>query len=306
MTDTLASSPDRDVRRRDAVREISIFLGVTFGLLTATTVVGLAQDVDVTHIDEATPLGQAAMYSQAFFPILGTVLARLSTPRDRRTSWGFRRTSARTLGFAWLVGLSPLVAFALCLLAGVVDYDSSGLGPIVPLGLTLLVLPYIPLAIGEDVGWRGLLTTRLADVAGPRVVLLLTGVVWGAFHWPLIIWLGGAPDNTATWYAVIAFTVGTITFGALLTTMQLRWGLWPVVLTHAVSNAAMYHVIDPVAGERAHTGYFIGECGIVGAVLSALVVLLWWRTSPLVRSAQGGTTVRPLDTDHTAPVVAVG
>jgi hypothetical protein len=68
----------------------------------------------------------------------------------------------------------------------------------------------------------------------------------------------------------------------------------------------MYHVIDPVAGERAHTGYFIGECGIVGAVLSALVVLLWWRTSPLVRSAQGGTTVRPLDTDHTAPVVAVG
>lgn len=293
-------------RRHDAVREIAIFLTVAFGLTAVSTLVAQTEGVDVTHIDEATPLGQTAMYAQAFFPLLGTVLARLSTPKARRISWGFRRSSAHALGFAWLLGLYPVAAFGLCLLGGAVDFDNSGLGPIVPLGLSLLVLPYIPLAVGEDVGWRGLLVTRLAEVAGPRTVVVATGVIWGSFHWPLIIWLGGAPDRTATWYAVIAFTLGTTTLGALLATMQLRWGLWPVVITHAVSNAALYHVIDPLAGERAYSGYFIGECGIVGALLAGVIALVWWRTSPLVGSASGGTAVDAREPRQSAPRVSVG
>jgi membrane protease YdiL (CAAX protease family) len=230
------------------------------------------------------------MYSQAFFPLLGVLAARASTPRDRRIGWGFRRPTRRALGLGWALGLVlPVVAAVICLLVGAIGFDTGGFGPIVLLGLTVLVLPYIPLAIGEDLGWRGLLVTRLAEVSRPRTVIVLSGVVWGMFHWPLMIWLGGVPENTSTVFALFSFTVGTTALGALLANLQLRWGLWPGVVLHAVSNATMYHVLTPLTEQKAHSGYLTGEVGIVGGLVTALVAVVWWRVAPLVRTADGGT-----------------
>jgi uncharacterized protein len=279
-----------DVRRGDALREITVFLGTTFALTAVSTAAGLAEGVDVRHIDDATALGQAAMYSQAFYPVLGVLAARASTPRDRRTRWGFRRPTRLGIGLGWALGLAlPVLAAILCLAFGAIGFDAQGLGPVVPLGLTLLVLPYIPLAIGEDIGWRGLLVTRLAQVSGPRTVIVVSGVVWGLFHWPLMIWLGGVPEHTATWFGLLSFTLGTTALGALLANMQVRWGLWPGVVLHAVSNATLYHVLTPLTESRAHSGYLTGEVGIVGGLVTAAVALVWWRLAPLIPTPEGGT-----------------
>jgi membrane protease YdiL (CAAX protease family) len=279
-----------DPRRRDAVREVAVFLATTFALTAMSTVVGFTEGVDVRHINDATALGQAVMYSQAFYPMVGVLAARATTPRERRSPWGFRRPTLLRLGLGWALGLGlPVVAAVICLVVGGIGVDPAGLGPVVPLGLTVLVLPYIPLALGEDIGWRGLLVTRLAQVSGPRTVVVVGGVVWGMFHWPLMIWLGGVPEHTATWFGVASFTLGTTALGALLANMQLRWGLWPGVVLHAVSNATLYHVLAPLTQEKALSGYLAGEVGLVGGLVTTAVALLWWRFAPLVRTRQGGT-----------------
>jgi membrane protease YdiL (CAAX protease family) len=172
---------------------------------------------------------------------------------------------------------------------GLGAFRTEGLDAMVPLGLTALVAPYVLLAIGEDVGWRGLMVTRMAEVAGPRTVVLVGGLVWSAFHWPLILLLGGTPTGVAPWWALLWFTVGTTSLGAVLASMQLRWGLWPGMVAHAVANATLYHVIEPLTGDTGRTNWFATETGMAYGLVTLAAAVVWWRFAPLVRSADGGT-----------------
>jgi membrane protease YdiL (CAAX protease family) len=172
------------------------------------------------------------------------------------------------------------------------DVRTAGLDAMVPFGLTALVLPYVLLAIGEDVGRRGLLVTRLAAVAGPRTVVLAGGLIWSAFHRPLILLLGGTPTGVDAWWALVWFTVGTTSLGAVLASMQLRWGLWPGVLAHAVCNAALYHVLEPLTADTGRTNWFATETGLVSGLTTLVGAAVFLRFFPLARGVHGGTVAR--------------
>ena len=246
----------------------------------------LAQGVDVRNIEDASPLGQAVMYGQALWPFVGVLVARLSVGGSlRRAGLGFRRPGWRPLGLAWAYGLGVTLAGGLLVWGtGLGGIDTGPLTGVVPLGLTVLALPYVPLALAEDVGWRGLLVTRLAEVSGPRTVVLVSGFAWAAFHWPLIALLGGTPGGVPAVAAVAMFTVSTLALGAVLASMQLRWGIWPGVLAHAVVNAALYHVLEPMTTEQGATGWFATETGLAAAVVGVAGAWLWLRRFP-VRTA---------------------
>ncbi len=278
----------------DPRTEIAVFLGTVAALLTVSTAVAVAEGVDASRIGEASPLGQAVMYGQATFPLLGALVARkVVGGRLRGAGFGFRRASARSLAQAWLYGLATVLGGAgLVWATGLAGFAGGALGPGVLLGLTVLVLPYAVLALAEDVGWRGLLVTRLARVAGPRTVVAVSGLAWAVFHWPLMILLGGAPDGVPVWFGVLTFTAGATALGAVLASMQLRWGIWPGVVAHAVTNAAMYHVVAPLTVDRRLTGWFASETGLVGVLVGVVGVAVWWRFHPLVRTPDGRTVVR--------------
>jgi membrane protease YdiL (CAAX protease family) len=292
MTTSLMPASDvTPARRSSPWREIGVFLGVVVALTATTTTIALAQHADVRQVDSAPPLAQAALYGQALIPIIAAVVARWGTTGTlRRPGWGVRRTSWRSLGIAWAWSLLTTAASgAVVWAAGAGGFRTAGLDAMVPLGLTALVLPYVLLAIGEDVGWRGLLVTRLAEVAGPRTVVLTSGLIWSAFHWPLILLLGGTPTGVATWWALLWFTVGTTAFGAVLAGMQLRWGLWPGVLAHAVGNAVLYHVLAPLTADTGRTNWFATETGLVYGLAWLVSAAVFLRFFPLVRGAGGGT-----------------
>ncbi|MGY1741253.1 MULTISPECIES: CPBP family intramembrane glutamic endopeptidase [unclassified Blastococcus] len=277
--------------RATARKEIGVFLGTVAVLLTATTVIAASQDADVRHVDQAPPLVQALLFGQALIPLLAALLARFVTAGSlRRPGWGFRRPSWRALGRAWLWALvTTLAGGALVWATGTGAFRTEGLDAVVPLGLTVLVAPYVLLALAEDVGWRGLLVTRLAQVADPRTVVLVGGLAWSAFHAPLIVFLGGAPEGVPVAWALLCFAVGTTAFGAVLASMQLRWGIWPGVLAHAVVNAALYHVLDPLTGDTGSTGWFATESGLFPALALVGGAVVWSRWYPLRRTAAGGT-----------------
>lgn len=283
-----ATTPARTARR-EAVR----FVVLQSLLALATTAVAAAEGVDVRRIEAASPLGQAAAYGTALTPLVAALLARWSTTRGLR-GWDVRRTSWRTLLLAWTVGILPVLAAYLAVwttgagrfdgaaAASALGLDGGALLTAIVAG-TLLVLPYVLLALAEDVGWRGLLVTRLAQVARPRTVYLVSGAAWSLSHLWLLLFLGGTPEGVSPLYAVAMFTIATTALGSILAAMQLRWGIWPGVVAHAAVNAVMYHFADPAtATTGAATNWIATETGLayaVAMVLAALVFLRWFATA---------------------------
>jgi membrane protease YdiL (CAAX protease family) len=157
--------------------------------------------------------------------------------------------------------------------------------------VTALVVPFALLALSEDLGWRGLLVTRLAEISGPWTVVLVSGLAWSAAHYPLMIWIGGTPEGVSMPYAITMFTIGTTAGGVVLAWMQLRWGIWPGVVAHAAFNVALYYVAEPatvLAG--AGTNWIATESGLAVAAASVLAAALWLRRAPLVARPGGRGT----------------
>lgn len=280
-----------------ARREVVCFVILQAFLGLAATAVALVENVNLLQIEEASVLGQVATYGMAFTPLIAALVVRLSTTRGLR-GFGFRRVGWRPMLLAWVTGLAPvLAAYAVVWLTGAGGFSGDPISAI--LAATVLVLPYLPLALAEDIGWRGLLVTRLAQIARPRTVYAVSGVLWSLSHVWLIVFLGGTPQGVSPVYAAAMFTVGTTALGSILAAMQLRWGLWPGVLAHATVNAVLYHFADPATGVTGPaTNWIATETGLayaISMVVAALIFHRWFGRRGGVGSATAGVKVSEAD-----------
>lgn len=92
-------------------------------------------------------------------------------------------------------------------------------------------------ALGEEIGWRGWLVSRLEPM-GKTATVLLSGAVWGLWHAPLIL-LGYNYPGVPGWLGLAAMMGFTISFGAVLAWLRLASGsVWPAALAHGALNAA--------------------------------------------------------------------
>lgn len=83
-------------------------------------------------------------------------------------------------------------------------------------------------AFGEELGWRGYMVTRLivADVPKP---VLVSGLIWGVWHVPLIL-SGQYAAGSQPRLSAVLFVIGVIADAYLAAYVRLRSGsLWPVV-----------------------------------------------------------------------------
>ncbi len=92
-------------------------------------------------------------------------------------------------------------------------------------------------ALGEEIGWRGWLVSRL-EPWGKTATVLVSGVIWGLWHAPLIL-LGYNYPGVPGWLSLLAMTGMTISFGAVFAWLRLASGsVWPAALAHGSLNAA--------------------------------------------------------------------
>ncbi len=92
-------------------------------------------------------------------------------------------------------------------------------------------------ALGEEIGWRGWLLPKLMPL-GTRWAVLISGVIWGLWHAPLIL-LGYNYPTAPGWLGLVCMTAMCIPVGAVLAWMRLRSGsVWPAALGHGAFNAA--------------------------------------------------------------------
>jgi uncharacterized protein len=90
--------------------------------------------------------------------------------------------------------------------------------------------------LGEEIGWRGFLVPELAKQMSFTSVSLLSGIVWSAWHCPLLLF---ADYNTGTnrWYAFCCSTVVAVSASFILAWLRLKSdSVWPAALFHASHN----------------------------------------------------------------------
>ncbi len=94
-------------------------------------------------------------------------------------------------------------------------------------------------AVGEEFGWRGYLLPKLLPL-GTRLAVVLVGVVWGVWHWPIIA-MGynyGFGYPGAPWTGMFAMVAMTTATGTFLAWVTLRSeSVWPAALGHGAINA---------------------------------------------------------------------
>jgi uncharacterized protein len=231
----------------------------------------------------------------------------------------FRHLDVRSLGldsiggrYALTAYLTPLayasIAYALIWLFGFGSFpDPAGIAALakhlgwqltnavafVPLYFVLIAGPQmitsIAHALGEEIGWRGFLAPRLVGRLGFTRGTILLGVIWAAWHLPLLLF-ADYNSGTSWWFSVPCFCALTIGLSVIMTWLRLRSGsVWPCAILHASHNLFIQGFFTPLTGERGGvTRYVIGEFGLaVPAVILLFAVLFWLRRKELAAMAFG-------------------
>lgn len=148
----------------------------------------------------------------------------------------------------------------------------------VPTTLTFGVLSTVVWTLGEELGWRGFLSPRLAANIGITGSGLTVGLIWATWHYPILL---GADYNAGTppAYAVTCFTVMVVAMGVVLAWLrELSGSVWPCVLLHASHNIIVQGVLDAMTARSGRVVYVTTEFGwgmaLTLSALAAVVVIL--------------------------------
>jgi len=144
----------------------------------------------------------------------------------------------------------------------------------VALSATIGVLISTSRALGEEIGWRGFLVPELAKVVNFRGVGWISGLMWAAWHYPVLIF-GDYNAGTPAWFGLGCFTIQVIATSFIAARLRLISGsLWTGAILHASHNLFIQGVLTPLTIDNKMTPYIIDEFGIGMVVTTVLVAVI--------------------------------
>ncbi|WP_205649451.1 CPBP family intramembrane glutamic endopeptidase [Agromyces sp. LHK192] len=203
----------------------------------------------------------------------------------------------------------PLLAMLLGQAMGLIRLDFAGLsgaqaileaagGPPVDASLVVWLgvatLPFATLiscfaAFGEELGWRGWLQPALRPL-GIVPALLITGVIWGLWHAPIIL-LGYNYQRTDL-VGVLCMVAFCVLAGFVIGWMRLRSAsVWPAVVAHGAVNTATSQYLFFVDASELPVGPWGSVLGWPGWILLAVCIVVIVVTGQLRKEAQPGLTL---------------
>jgi membrane protease YdiL (CAAX protease family) len=129
-------------------------------------------------------------------------------------------------------------------------------------------------AAGEELGWRGYMLTRLIEAGVPRPVLV-SGIVWGLWHVPLI--LGGViyNDHPSKVVATLVFLVSVVSMGFVVARARLETGsIWPPIALHGAYNSVIQSAFSPATTGPEAPVWVGQEAGLLVAATLAVAAVL--------------------------------
>ena len=282
-------------------RRIFIFLGFAFGIAWIAGLIiyltgGLTNSPQIAPGVSLALVLMATVYMWA--PALGNILTRVIT-REGWKDMGLRPNFKKGWPF-WAAGwflpvVMTLTGAALFFVLFPQYFDASlsvvhrqiaastslsSLSPWTFVALQLvtgaLIAPIVNsiATFGEEFGWRAYLLPKLIPLGG-RKAMLLIGLIWGVWHWP-VIFMGyeyGFKYPGYPWVGPLLFLWVTFGLGTFLGWLTLRGkSVWPAVIGHAAINGIAGAAFFATQGQP---NPLLGPLpvGIIGSLGYALVTL---------------------------------
>ena len=180
-----------------------------------------------------------------FTPTLAVLIMLLIVTRDGYSKVGWKTVGLHLLGLKawWIAVLAPVLVGVLATafvwatpLAAFVVPGNAG-SQILSFVIQLVVFT-LTFSLGEELGWRGYLLPQLLSL-GRTQAMVLVGLVWAAWHMPLIFLtpLYHADGNKLI---VLPLFVGTIVAASFFFGYLRVWtgSVWPASIAHTAHNSA--------------------------------------------------------------------
>jgi membrane protease YdiL (CAAX protease family) len=280
-------------------RRIILFLGFAFGIAWITGLIiyltgGLTNSPQIAPGISLALILMATVYMWA--PALGNILTHLIT-REGWKDMGLRPHFKKGWRY-WLAGWvlpAGMTVFGAAVFFMLFPqyFDASlslihkqtaaspalsALSPWIFIGIQLVAAVLIsPIAnslatFGEEFGWRAYLLPKLMPLGG-RKAMLLIGIIWGIWHWP-VIFMGyeyGFKYPGYPWVGPLLFIWITFCFAVFLGWLTLRSkSIWSAVIGHAAINGIAAAAVLATTGQP---NTLLGPLpvGIIGSLGFALV-----------------------------------
>lgn len=275
------------------LRSAVVFYGVALALVTVVALTGGSTAV--------------AMLT----PLVSVLVMLLLVTREGWTRHGWASLGLHRLGLrSWPVAvIVPTLVFTtagvVMVVTGTASWELSGQAAGVPMVawpavfVVNLFFASLTVSLTEEIGWRGYLLPRLTPL-GPRPALLLSGLLHGLWHVPVIVltslYLSGGHPVVVVPMFLVCVTGGGVFMGWL----RLRTdSVWPAVLAHSAHNVAVAWSGSLLVGDLERMELVGGESGIV-AVVAYLAV------AGVILARAGGARPRPGTSSARADLEPVG
>ena len=289
-------------------KRIYIFLAFAFGISWATgLILFLTGGLENSPVYEFAggQVSLALILLPTFYmfgPAIANILTRLVTREGKQNLLlqpNFERGRWVYFLAAWVLpGVLTIIGMALFFLVFPRYYDSglntlrqqmilAGAEDVNPMMIVsmqtiqaILIAPLlnaIP-TFGEEFGWRGYLQPKLMPLGGRKAVLL-TGVIWGVWHWPVIL-MGynyGFDYFGAPVLGLLAMVRFTIVTGTLFGWVTIKTdSVWPAVIGHGALNGIAALSLLFIEGEPSTLlgPTPVGLIGGIGFTIAALIIFL--------------------------------
>jgi membrane protease YdiL (CAAX protease family) len=154
---------------------------------------------------------------------------------------------------------------------------------VVVIGPIINIIP----TLGEELGWRGYLLPKLRGFFSDRAALFITGMIWGIWHWPVIV-MGhnyGTGYVGYPWLGILAMIVFCVVLGIIEGYVAIKLAsVIPAAMIHSVLNAG-----GGLPIYLAKSGYntLLGPAvtGLIGGLpFIVLAVVLFIKAGPKIKS----------------------
>ena len=257
----------------------------------------------------ASPFYQSLVAVRMYFPMLGVILSLLITKagiKDGLKMYGLR--IGKRFPQLFLLGASiPYLIYVVGIAYGYligfpVMNPVEKVYPALPKEVRQLLSPSILLAlslvsafiwgvslntlfaIGEEIGWRGLMLDELRKRFSLPITSTIIGVVWSLWHAPLIILFGyNYPTNRPL--GILLFTAICIIWTYILSILKILGGsIIPAAVMHGMLNALHALMLFTIPVQRT-LGMPVGLLSIISSATLLIPMIFLMRA---VHSSRSG------------------
>lgn len=140
------------------------------------------------------------------------------------------------------------------------------------------------LCMGEEFGWRGYLTPKLEEIMGTPAALIVSGIIWGLWHAPMIKegLNFGTDYKFFPWAGIGVMCLSCILYGSFLTYLTKRTGsIYPASICHTAVDLLNNRIIAVMLGKNVillnehafGTGVLAAAAPLIVGIISFIVIV---------------------------------